>query len=130
LPVATIILSVVLQKIVKDPLLVALTAFAIYLIVTYSAFDSSFLIFAIVYSILAFLSAYITILIRQHRICNDNITNAELIERINTQNLNRNVYDYYYTGLENINVNSNFESTNCNNNCNRRNNNSCRCRLN
>ena len=48
LPVATIILAVVLQKILKCPILVAATFFAIYLIVAFAIFDSSFLIFVIV----------------------------------------------------------------------------------
>ena len=42
LPVATIILAVVLQKILKCPILVAATFFAIFLIVAFAIFDSSF----------------------------------------------------------------------------------------
>lgn len=60
LPVATVILSVVLQKLLRSPILVAATAFAIYLIVTFAAFDESFLLFAIVYTILAYLTALLT----------------------------------------------------------------------
>lgn len=60
LPVATIILSIVLQKILDSPILVALTFFAIYLIVTFAAFDESFLVYAIVYTILAYLAATLT----------------------------------------------------------------------
>lgn len=60
LPVATIILAIVLQKILKCPILVAATFFAIFLIVTFAVFDASFLVFAIVYTILAFLAAAIT----------------------------------------------------------------------
>ena len=57
LPVATVILAVVLQKILKNPILVAATFFAIYLIVTFAFFDASFLVFAIVYTILAYITA-------------------------------------------------------------------------
>ncbi len=60
LPIATIILAIVLQKILKCPILVALTFFAIYLIVTFAAFDANFLIFAIAYTILAYIAAVIT----------------------------------------------------------------------
>lgn len=60
LPVATIILSVVLQKILRSPILVAATAFAIYLIVTFAVFDEGFLLFAIIYTILAYLTALLT----------------------------------------------------------------------
>ena len=57
LPIATIILSVVLLKILKCPALVAATFFAIYLILTYAVFGSDFLIFAIVYTILSYITA-------------------------------------------------------------------------
>ncbi len=60
LPVATIILAIVLQKILKCPLLVAATFFAIYLIVTFAFFDASFLVFAIIYTILAYITAVLT----------------------------------------------------------------------
>ena len=48
LPIATILLSIVLEKIVRSPILVASAAFAIYLIVAFSVFDSTFLVFAII----------------------------------------------------------------------------------
>lgn len=77
LPVATIILAIVLQKILKCPLLVAATFFAIYLIVTYAAFDSSFLVYAILYTILAYVTAVLTRLI-----CNI-ISKCDLFEKTN-----------------------------------------------
>ena len=60
LPVATIILSIVLQKILKNPLLVPGTFFAIYLIVAFAFSDSSFLVLTILYTILAYLTAVLT----------------------------------------------------------------------
>lgn len=57
LPIATIILAIVLQKILNSPLLVAATFFAIYLIVTFAAFDADFLVYAIAYTILAYITA-------------------------------------------------------------------------
>ena len=59
LPVATIILAVVLEKILRCPILTAATFFAIFLIVAFAIFDASFLIFVIVYTILAFIAAII-----------------------------------------------------------------------
>lgn len=59
LPVATIILAIVLEKILDCPVLVAATFFAIYLVVTFAVFDSSFLVYAIIYTILAFITAAI-----------------------------------------------------------------------
>ena len=57
LPVATIILAIVLERILKCPWLVGATFFAIYLIVTFAVFDASFLVFAILYAILALVTA-------------------------------------------------------------------------
>lgn len=59
LPVATIILAVVLQKLLNSPLLVAATFFAIFLVVTFAAFDESFLVFAILYALLALITALV-----------------------------------------------------------------------
>ena len=59
LPVATVLLAIVLQKILKNPILVAITFFAVYLIVAFAAFDETFLVYAIVYTILAFITAAI-----------------------------------------------------------------------
>ncbi len=98
LPVSTIILSIVLQKILKCPTLVAATFFAIYLIVAFTAFDSSFLIYVIIYTILAYVTAVLTRLI-----CN-------IIERFN---LNRNNCD-----CENNNENNLITAINKLNNSN------------
>lgn len=63
LPVATIILSIVLLKILKCPVLVAATFFAIYLVLAYTVFGNDFLIFVIVYTILSYITAVLTRLI-------------------------------------------------------------------
>lgn len=59
LPIATIILAIVLEKILRCPFLTAATFFAIYLIVAFSLFDATFLVFVIAYTILAFLAAFL-----------------------------------------------------------------------
>lgn len=59
LPIATIILAVVLEKILRCSILTAATFFAIFLIVAFAVFSSEFLIFVIVYTILSFLAAVI-----------------------------------------------------------------------
>ena len=59
IPVATIILAIVFQKVLQSPLLVAATFFAIFLIVTFAAFDESFLVFAILYTLLALITALV-----------------------------------------------------------------------
>ena len=78
-PVSTILLAIVLQKVLKNPLLVAATFFGILLILTYTVFDSSFLLFAVLYTILAYVTAVLTRLI-----CN-------IIQRFGTDNTNSNV---------------------------------------
>ena len=84
LPIATIILAIVLEKILKCPILVAATFFAIFLIVTFSAFDSDFFIFAIIYTMLAYIAAAIT-----RFICNNFCRNG-VFRNINAQNINTN----------------------------------------
>ena len=62
LPLAIILLSIVFQKILKCPILVAITVFAIGLIVSFVAFSSTLaeaLIATIIYSIIAFVTASI-----------------------------------------------------------------------
>lgn len=63
LPIAVIILSIVLQKILKCPILVAGVVFAIFLIVTFAINDINFLVATIIYTILAVITAFITMLI-------------------------------------------------------------------
>lgn len=57
LPIATIIISIALQKILKCPPLVAGIIFSIFLIVTFIINNLFFLVAAIVYAILAFITA-------------------------------------------------------------------------
>ena len=111
LPIATIILAVVFQKIIRCPILVAATAFAIYLIVTFAAFDASFLIFAIVYTILAYLAAAIT-----RFICNF-IGRNGFFKNINAENINTNTLS-----ANNIELNDDDDENNsgCGCNCNNR----------
>ena len=95
LPIATIILAIVLQKVLKCPILIALTFFAIYLIVTFAAFDANFLIFAIVYTILAYIAAVITRFIMNaindnddnNCGCSNTVANQATSNNSNVQNL-------------------------------------------
>ena len=63
LPIATIIISIALQKILKCPALVAAIIFAIFLIVTFIVGNLIFLVATIVYTIIAFITAAIVWLI-------------------------------------------------------------------
>ncbi len=57
LPLATILIAIVLQKVLQSPTLVAILAFAIYLILAFTTFTEEFLINVVIYTILAFLTA-------------------------------------------------------------------------
>ena len=60
LPIAIVIIASVIETVLRNPLAVAALAFAIYLIVAFSAFDATFLIYVILYTILAYISAVVT----------------------------------------------------------------------
>ena len=63
LPIATIIVSIALQKILKCPPLVAAIIFAIFLVVTFIINSLTFLVATIVYTIISFITAAIVWLI-------------------------------------------------------------------
>ena len=71
LPLATILLAIVFQKVLKCPILVAITFFAIYLIILFALYAAGVitnlaegLIAVIIYTIIAFLTAWIVRLIK------------------------------------------------------------------
>ena len=109
LPVATIILAIVLQKILKCPILVAATFFAIYLIVAFAIFDSTFLIYVIAYTIIAYITAYLT------RLICDIFGRNGFLKNINAETINTNIL------RTNEFINNNDNNLTCNNNsCNNR----------
>lgn len=58
-PIAVIIISAILQKLLKSPIAVAALIFAIFLVVTFAVFDETFLIATFAYTILALITALI-----------------------------------------------------------------------
>lgn len=58
-PIATIIISIILQKVIKNPILVAAFVFAVFLIVAFAAFDETFLVAVLIYTIIALITAFI-----------------------------------------------------------------------
>jgi hypothetical protein len=74
LPLATIILSIVLQKLIRNPILVAAIFFAIYLVVAFALFDATFLIAVIIYTLLAYITA---VIVRTICIITNNINGNE-----------------------------------------------------
>lgn len=110
LPIATIILAIVLQKILKCPILVAATFFAIFLIVTFAAFDANFLIFAIIYTILAYIAAVITRFIMNAICCNEENECSNTTS--NSENNNCNVQNLV-NAINLLNTSNSSNSNNC-----------------
>ena len=86
LPLATILLSIVLQKILRSPILVAITAFAIYLIVAFVAFLGTLaeaIIAVIIYTLIAYITAYIVMIMCRfrRRLWNNNVNINQVYER-------------------------------------------------
>ena len=83
LPFATVLLAIVLQKILRSPTLVAITFFAIYLIVAFVSFSDTLaeaIIAVIIYTLIAYITAYIVMIVCRckRRFCSSlNQTNCE-----------------------------------------------------
>lgn len=126
-PIAVIIISAILQKLFNNPLAVAAFIFAIFLVVTFAAFDETFLIATLAYTILAFITA---ILVRLFcRTSQNNCICEALSDILNSNNGNNTDNN---DNLSNINNTLNEILNNINNsnntNSNNGNNNSCGCR--
>lgn len=114
LPIATIILAIVLEKLLRCPILTAATFFAIYLIVAFAAFDASFLIFVIAYTIIA----YITALIAEFFFCRCKRRCMQCMMSCNNNNNNNNEVQLSNESIQSIgNTVANIVN-NANNNCN------------
>ena len=102
LPIAVIIVSAVLQKVLKSPIAVAALIFAIFLVVTFAAFDETFLIATLAYTILAFITALIVRIL-----CNSNDNDEEEEDNGNGCGC--------LSNLLNTNSNNNSNTCGCNN---------------
>ena len=85
LPVAISILSAVFETILHSPIKIAVITFSVLLIVTFGAFDESFLIFTILYTLLSFIVAWLT---RQwcNGQCNDGSNELVDINEVSAKN--------------------------------------------
>ena len=116
LPIATIIISIALQKILKCPPLVAAILFAIFLIVTFIVNNLNFLIATIIYTIISFITAVIVCFIcrfirRCFRDNEDENTCCDFCRRRERRNSDRR------SNNSNINCNCN-DNCDCDNNSN------------
>ena len=85
IPLATIIIAVVLERVWKNYILVTLFAFAVFLIVAFAVGDTTLLVLVIIYTILAFLAAFLSMLFR--KICK-RLRNLDEIASENEENTN------------------------------------------
>lgn len=90
LPLATIIIAVVLEKIWKNYILVTLFTFAIYLIVAFALGDSTLLVLVIIYTVLAFIAAFLSKLFRKLCKCFQNLEEVGNVQDNNDSNINNN----------------------------------------
>ncbi len=67
IPFAIVIYSIALQKLLRCPFLVAGIIFSTFLIISFATMNINFLIAGIIYTIISFVSAYITMLIDKNR---------------------------------------------------------------
>ena len=88
LPIAVIIISVALQRILKNPILVALVVFAIFVID-----NIQFLVATIAYTILSYITAFLTYIIyrflKEH-ICTNNNSNNNNVNTISNDSQQNN----------------------------------------
>ncbi len=100
LPISIIILSSVFVRILKSPISIAATTFAIFFIVTFAIFDASFLIATFIYTILSFISAVLTKLIVCY-ITNQSSQGINLSENTAASGLNEKTQDTINIGTRN-----------------------------
>lgn len=132
-PIAVIIVSAILEKILRSPVAVAALIFAIFLVLTFAVFDEIFLIATLVYTIIAFITALIVHFLKrrcdhERDICdllaefiqnnseNSSSNNNTSNNSNNNESLPNTVEDLLLNSTNN-NTNSNSNDSNCN--CNR-----------
>lgn len=90
-PIAVIVFSYALQKLINNPVLVSAIIFSVFLIITFAAFDETFLIATLAYTILSFIVATLTQISckRNQQTKNNEAAVAENISENN--NINNNI---------------------------------------
>lgn len=91
-PIVTIIFAIALEKVLKSPITTTLVIFAIFLVLTFTAYTEVFLINTIIYTIIAFITAVLTniFLRRKRRFCNLICNNeSENVNSLTEEEINR-----------------------------------------
>ena len=120
LPIAVIIISAILEILLKNPIAVASLVFAVFLIVTFAAFDETFLIATLAYTLLALLTAFIVHILRKKCHRENDIYNLilDLIQNNNSNTESNNNGNNNNTGSKNSNTGNTGSNNNENNNNN------------
>ena len=103
IPFAIIIFSIALQKLLKCPYLVATIIFSIFLLLGIALENNTLLIGGVVYTIISFISAYLTMLICRFLKNNNNYNN--LVSSINNNNAISTISNNNNNAISNINNN-------------------------
>ena len=103
IPFAVIIFSIIIQKIIDSPILVALAVLSTFIVIAAVTSNDTYFILAVIYAILAYITAILTRLIKRIIERCGNNDNQSFID------LNNSIYETTETGTDN--------------NCYRRNNN-------
>lgn len=127
LPIAVIIISIALQKILKCPPLVAAIIFAIFLVVTFIINNLNFLIATIVYAIISFITAVIVCTVSRFltRICSNSKNNFITLNN-NENEISNCGCNYQISNSNGLSARVNI-IPNTTNNTNNSNTNSCGC---
>ncbi len=116
-PIAVIIFSIVLEKLLNNPIIVAALIFAVFLVVTFAAFDENFLIATFAYTVLSFITALITKLLSEREENEQNL--CDMLEQALANNSENNSVCDTVEDLLGNNTNNNSNTSNCGCGCNR-----------
>ena len=112
IPLAVVVISIALQKVLRNPFLVAGIIFSILLIIVLALFATIYLIAVVAYTILSFITAILTCLLGRffrNEFCNGFCNNNNVEETINAQNiLNSGEQATTYTCEGNNQINNGF----------------------
>ena len=97
-PIAVIIISAVLEKLLDNPVIISALVFAAFLITTFTAFNETFLIATLAYTILAFITAIITNLFLNQ---NENSNDDDTCGCTNTRSVEEKPFNYTYNRYKN-----------------------------
>lgn len=93
IPFITIILSIILQKLINNPILVAFATFSVFLLLAAITLDENYYIFTIVYALISYIAALFTRIIEniRNRCMNNqnNIISTSITSELNDEICNK-----------------------------------------